>query len=245
LWPGLLQAVLYNQNRQQTRMRLFEIGHRFRPAGADLSQEPCIAGVLVGSAAAEQWGVPVRPVDFHDAKADLEALFTLTGRSAELQFVPAKQPALHPGQSASIVLDGKIVGALGTIHPEIQTKLGLDRTAVVFEVSLSALTHARIPRFRELSKFPALRRDLALVVADDVPARTVMECVQKTAGELLVNLELFDEYRGKGIDSGRKSLALGLTLQDSSRTLKEAEVDAVVSRVIAALQTDLGAQLRS
>ena len=245
LWPGLLQAVIYNQNRQQTRMRLFEIGRRFRPAGADLNQETCLAGVVVGGAAAEQWGVALRPVDFHDAKADVEALFALTGRSAELQFVPARQSALHPGQSASILLDGKIVGTLGTIHPEIQTKLGLDRTAVVFEVSLQALTQATIPRFRELSKFPALRRDLALVVADDVPARTVMDCVQKAAGELLVNLELFDEYRGKGIDSGRKSLALGLTLQDSSRTLKEAEVDAVVSRVIAALQTDLGAQLRS
>jgi phenylalanyl-tRNA synthetase beta chain len=245
LWPGLLQAVVYNQNRQQARMRLFEIGRRFRPHGNELSQEHCLAGVLAGSAAPEQWGIPIRAVDFHDAKADLEALFALTGRSAELKFVQTKHAALHPGQSASIVLAGEIVGALGTVHPEIQTKLGLDRTAVVFEVSLHALTRARIPRFRELSKFPALRRDVALLVADDVPAATVLECVQKSAGELLVNLELFDEYRGKGIDSGRKSLALGLTLQDSSRTLKEAEVDAVVSRVIAALQTDLGAELRS
>jgi phenylalanyl-tRNA synthetase beta chain len=245
LWPGLLQTVVYNQNRQQTRMRLFEIGRRFRPAGDDLRQESCLAGVVVGSAAAEQWGVALRAADFHDVKADLEALFALTGRSDALDFVPAQHPALHPGQSASVVLAGETVGTLGTLHPEIQTKLGLDRTAVVFEVSLHALTQARIPRFRELSRFPALRRDLALVVADDVPARSVLDCVEKAAGELLVNLELFDEYRGKGIDSGRKSLALGLTLQDSSRTLKEAEVDAVVSRVIAALQTDLGAQLRS
>jgi phenylalanyl-tRNA synthetase beta chain len=244
LWPGLIQAVLYNQNRQQPRVRLFEIGRRFIQNGAELNQEPCIAGVLTGSAFSEQWGIAAREADFHDAKADIEALLTLTGRRDAVRYRPLAHPVLHPGKSAELVLDGQRIGTLGTLHPQIQTKLGLDRELVVFELSLETLTMARIPAFREVSRFPALRRDLAIVVADGLPAQSVLDCVKKVAGKLLINLELFDEYRGKGIDSGRKSLALGLTLQDSSRTLKEAEVDTVVSGVITALQTELGAQLR-
>jgi phenylalanyl-tRNA synthetase beta chain len=244
LWPSLIQAVLYNQNRQQARVRLFEIGRRFVPDGRELRQETCLAGVSFGSAQAEQWGIPSREADFHDAKADVEALFALSGRSKP-QFRPSTHPALHPGQSAEILLGDKSIGLLGALHPVLRTKLGLDRSGVLYEITLAALTEARVPRFREISRYPALRRDLALVLAHEIPAQSVLDCVQKAAGDLLVNLELFDEYRGKGIDSGRKSLALGLTLQDSSRTLKEAEVDAVVSRVMSALQTELGAQLRS
>lgn len=244
LWVGLVQTVLYNQNRQQLRVRVFEIGRRFLPGKSGLNQESCLAGALTGSALAEQWGVSTQPVDFHDAKADVEALLMLCGRR-DAVFRAANHPALHPGRSAELTLDGEVVGIVGALHPEIQTKLGLDRELVLFELALKALTSARVPVFAEVSRFPALRRDLAVVVADDLPAGSVLNCITKAAGETLVDLQLFDEYRGKGIDSGRKSLALGLTLQDSSRTLKEAEVDAVIARVIEALQTDLGAQLRS
>ncbi len=244
LWPGLIQTILYNQNRQQIRARVFEIGCRFIPAAGDLRQEPCLAGAVTGAAHAEQWGIPGREADFFDAKADLEALFTLTGRHKEFHFKSTDHPVLHPGQSAQIVLGDKTVGYLGALHPTLQTKLGLDRRVILFEIVAAALRQAKIPAFREISKFPALRRDLALIVSDATSSEMVLESVAKVAGKLLVNLELFDEYRGKGIDSGRKSLALGLTLQDSSRTLKEDEVDAVIARVISALQTELEAQLR-
>jgi phenylalanyl-tRNA synthetase beta chain len=245
LWPGLIQAALYNQNRQQTRLRFFEIGRRFVPSGTGLSQEHCLSGTVTGSTYAEQWGTPKRDVDFHDVRADIEALFTLSGRRDELRFVPTQHPALHPGQSADVVVADKRVGVLGTLHPEIQTKLGLDRKVLLFEITLAALTDARIPTFREVSKFPGTRRDISVDLSEEVPAEKVLKRTEEVAGNLLVNLELFDEYRGKGIDSGRKSLSLGLTLQDSSRTLKETEVDAVISEVIAALQTELGARLRS
>ncbi len=245
LWPGLVQAIQYNQNRQQTRLRIFEIGRRFIQQGAGLRQELSLGGALMGSAYAEQWGIPSRDVDFFDAKGDIEALFTLTGRRAELRFTPITDSVLHPGQAATISLAGQPIGVVGALRPEIQTKLGLDRKVMVYELSLEALTHANVPAFREISRFPALRRDLAVVVSDNTPAESVLQCVERVAGTLLVNLELFDEYRGKGIDSGRKSLALGLTLQDSSRTLKETEVDALIVRVITALQTELGAHLRA
>lgn len=245
LWPGLIQTIRYNQNRQQTRLRIFEIGRRFIAAGPDLNQEPVLAAAVTGSAYAEQWGVPAREVDFHDVKADLEALYTLTDRYPEFRFEPAVHPALHPGRAAQILQVNTPVGFVGVLHPELQAKLSLDQRVILFEIALAALTNGKVPVFREISKFPALRRDLALVVSEQTPANVVLEYVRKVAGNLLVNLELFDQYHGKGIDSGRKSLALGLTLQDSSRTLKENEVDAVIARVISALQTELGARLRS
>lgn len=245
LWPGLLQTTLRNQNRQQTRMRFFEIGRRFVPNGANLSQERYLAGAIAGSAYAEQWGAPKRDVDFHDVRADIEALFTLNGRRGELCFVPTQHPALHPGQSADIMVADKRAGVLGTLHPEIQAKLGLDRKVLLFEIALEAVCKAKIPVFREVSRFPGTRRDISLDVSDDISADRVLKRTQEVAGNLLVNLELFDEYRGKGIDSGRKSLSLGLTLQDSSRTLKETEVDAVISEVVTALQAELGVRLRS
>jgi phenylalanyl-tRNA synthetase beta chain len=244
LWPGLIQTILYNQNRQQARLRIFEIGRRFIPAGLDLNQEPVLAGAVTGSAYAEQWGVSAREVDFHDGKADLEALFTHIDRHVAFRFKPVTHPVLHPGCAAQILKADTPVGLLGTLHPELQAKLSLDRPVILFEIALTALTKGTVPAFREISKFPTVRRDLSFWLPEQVQAEAALDCAEKVAGNLLVNLELFDQYHGKGIDSGRKSFALGLTLQDSSRTLKEHEIDAVVARVISALQTELGAQLR-
>jgi phenylalanyl-tRNA synthetase beta chain len=145
---------------------------------------------------------------------------------------------------ADIHLESNRIGLVGVLHPEAQSRLGLDRPVVLFELKLAALRNGKIPIFREFSRFPSIRRDLAILVDESIPAQTVLDCVQKAAGTLLVNLELFDEYRGKGIDSGRKSLALGLTLQDSSRTLNEGDVERVMTQVMTALQTGLGARPR-
>ncbi len=243
LWPGLLQTILYNQNRQQTRARFFEMGGVFLPQGQNFHQEPMLAGAVYGEALAEQWGMPRRTADFHDVKADVEALLVMAG-IGQGACLPGQHPALHPGQTAEIKFGSNRVGVLGVLHPEIQSRLGLDHLVVLFELKLAVLRNGKIPNFREFSRFPSIRRDLAILVNESTQAQTVLDCVQKAAGGLLVNLELFDEYRGKGIDSGRKSLALGLTLQDSSRTLNEDDVEQVMAQVMSALKSGLGAQPR-
>src|SRR3990172_7953265 len=241
LWPGLLQTILYNQNRQQTRVRLFEIGRTFLPRDHDVVQERMLGGAVYGDAVAGQWGTPRRGVDLYDVKADIEALFALAGMGGEVLFRPGQHPVLHPGQTAEILHHGQRIGLLGLLHPAIQAGMGLSQPGVLYELRLSSLERERVPIFKEFSRFPSIRRDIAIMVNETIPAQTVLDCVQKTAGSLLVNLELFDEYRGKGIDSGRKSLALGLTLQHSSRTLNEADVEQVMAEVVSTLRTELGA----
>jgi len=244
LWPGLVQAILYNQNRQQSRVRLFEIGRRFLPSEKAVVEQKVLAGAVSGPALAVQWGERTRAADFYDAKGDLEALFDLTGNAQEYCFESIVHPVLHPGRSAVIRHLKRPIGLVGVLHPNIQAKLQLDHSVILFEVDLLAILRAKIPKFRETSKYPAIRRDLAVVVECNTSAQAVLDCVSKVAGNLLVNLELFDEYRGEGIDSGRKSLALALTLQHSSRTLKEDEVEALIAHVITALASDLQAELR-
>ena len=245
LWPGLLKAVLYNQNRQHARIRLFEIGRRFVPGAGGVREERMLAGAITGSAMGKQWGVPERGVDFYDIKGDVEALLAATGRDKKVNFRPITHTALHAGQAAEIVDQDKLrIGLLGSLHPAIQDRLKLERPVMLLELQLTVLSQAQIPMFNEISKYPAIQRDLAVMVQEQTSAQTVLECITRVAGNLLVKLELFDEYRGEGIDSGRKSLGLGLTLQHSSRTLKEDEIEAVVSRVISTLGSDLGAKLR-
>lgn len=245
LWPGLLQCVRHNQNRQMDRIRLFEIGRRYLPDGPGRTQEEdMLAGVVCGPAASKQWGVNDRAVDFFDVKADIEALLAATGR--EHRFQPTRHPALHPGQSAEILdaSTGKPIGLIGTFHPDLLAYIGLEGSVIGFELGVAALQSATIPEFHAISRFPAVTRDIAVVVDATVAAQEAMDCVKSAAGNLLVNLELFDDYRGEGIDSGRKSLALGLTFQDTSRTLNEEDVERVVGRVIEALRTRIGGQLR-
>jgi len=245
LWPGLLQAIRYNLNRQQTRVRIFEIGRTFIPMGSSVVQNKMLGGAVCGGAQSKQWGIPDRAVDFFDVKSDIEAVLGLTARSEGFAFNAGHHPALHPGQSAEIWHQGRKLGMLGVLHPDIQSQLELELSVVVFELDLSLLLRpGNTLIFKEFSRFPSIRRDIAVIVAEKIPAQAVIDCVRKVAGNLLVNLELFDEYRGKGIDSGRKSLAVGLTFQDSSRTLNEDEAERMKAEVIAALGAELGAQPR-
>ena len=246
LWPGLLQAVIYNLNRQQTRIRLFEIGRRFRPVGeGDAEERAALGGVVTGEVWPRQWGAPNRPADFFDVKGDVEALLALGGRGAEaVRFQPAAHPALHPGRSAEILSNGVRIGWLGELHPRVRDQLEIAQPVLLYELDLDALCSARLPVFEPISRFPAIRRDLSVDLPEAVPASSVLEKVRDLAGNLLVNLELFDEYRGEGIDYGRKSLTLALTFQDSSRTLKETEVEAVMAKVVSGLEAGIGARLR-
>lgn len=244
LWPGLLQALIHNRNRQQTRVRLFEVGKRFNRIGKKIRETNMIGGVILGLAEPEQWALPAREADYFDLKGDVGALIALTGNSDAFRFEQASHPSLHSGQSARISCDNEPVGWIGALHPDIQAKLGLEKIIFVFEMDISALKAAKIPKFHPISRYPAIRRDIAVIVSEEITSQKVLDCVTNEAGTLLVNLELFDEYRGEGIDSGRKSLALGLTLQDSSRTLNDEAVDALMERVVGVLSSKLSAQLR-
>ncbi|MBO1519445.1 phenylalanine--tRNA ligase subunit beta [Oceanisphaera pacifica] len=247
LWPGLIQAAVYNQNRQQPRLRLFEQGLTFIPdenAENGVRQTPVLAGLVMGSVVGEHWGMTDKAVDFFDVKGDVESLLGLTGQPLEFSVTRANISALHPGQSAALVYQGREVGTLGAIHPSLLRKLGLKSQAYVFEIELSPLTQRFVPEAGSVSRFPANRRDLALVVAQDIAAGDILDLVRKVGGSQLVGLNLFDVYQGQGISDGKKSLALSLILQDAHRTLEEKEIADTVTRIVTALSDEFDASLR-
>lgn len=244
LWPGLVKALQHNLNRQQDRVRLFESGLRFVGQLEGLQQQPMLAGVVCGSRLPEGWANGRDGIDFFDVKADVEALLGSSGSLSDFTFVAGKHPALHPGQTARIERDGREVGYLGALHPELTKALGLDRTVYVFELVLGEVVEGRLPKFHELSKFPEVRRDLALVAGRDVAASAVLEVIRDNAGEWLKDLRLFDVYQGKGIDPDRKSLAVGLTWQHPSRTLNDDEVNTTTQNILTSLEQRLNTTLR-
>ena len=251
LWPGLFGALLHNVNRQQGRVRLFESGLVFqvdRQAPEGLRQVPVIGGLSYGMADPLQWGIAARNTDFFDLKGIVEAL--IAPSSPELTadgswtFRPEFHPALHPGQSAQIYRQDRAVGWLGAVHPTIQHQHKLPLPAFVFQLELETLLDGHLPAFTPRSKFPTVRRDIAIVVDEAVSAQSIQDCVGQIGLDVLHCLELFDVYRGEGIDSGRKSVALGLTFQDASRTLRDADVEQYVQTVLAKLEETLQARLR-
>ena len=265
LWMGLCGALVRNVNRQERRVRLFETGLRFRrdPAlearvgdiegwgdrgrdqVADVSQERCIAGVVMGTAHPEQWGTDARGVDFFDLKSDVEALLALTGDPGRFSFTPALHPALHPAQAAAIRDGDTEVGLIGALHPRVRQILGLSAPVFVFEVELAGLASARVPGYRPVSRFPSVRRDLAVLVDDAVPANRILNEVRRDGTDILDEAIVFDVYRGKAIGAGKKSVAIGLTFRSESRTLGDAEVDGLIDGIVAGLEAGFGAELRN
>ncbi|MFP1798593.1 phenylalanine--tRNA ligase subunit beta [Lonsdalea quercina] len=247
LWTGLLGAVVYNQNRQQSRIRIFESGLRFVPdrdAEQGIRQEMMLAGVITGSRYEEHWDLARQPVDFYDLKGDFEAVLALTGKLSAVEFRAEANPALHPGQSAAIYLDGQHIGFIGVIHPELERKLDLNGRTVVFEVLWDKISDRVVPEAADVSRFPANRRDIAVVVAENVPAGDILAECKKVGANQLVGVNLFDVYRGKGVEDGYKSLAISLVLQDTARTLAEEEIAATVTKCVAALKQRFQASLR-
>lgn len=243
LWCGLLKAALYNTNRQQNRVRLFETGLRFiKQADATLQQRR-LAGLALGSVQPEQWGEKSRKVDFFDIKADVEALFALTGHEA--RFVPASHAALHPGQSAEILNQaGDAIGWLGMLHPTLEKQLGFDSEVFLFDLDQALLLDKQVSTFKPLSKFPSVRRDLALIVKEDISADEVSQCIKSSGEPTLQDVVIFDIYRGKGVDDGSKSIALSLHLQTGQQTLTDSEVEAIVARILVRLTNQINAKLR-
>jgi phenylalanyl-tRNA synthetase beta chain len=245
LLAGLVSAVRHNTNRQQPRVRLFETGLRFLPGDSGLRQVPTLAMVCTGRRFAESWAEPGDAADFFDLKGDLESLLALTRRPGDYAFEAASRPALHPGQSARLTRKGQVAGFIGALHPSVGNELGLNAPLFLCEIDLAVLLEGVIPEFGELSKFPEVRRDIAVVVDKWVPVAGLMNDVRRTAGTYLTDLRLFDVYTGKGIDPKRKSLALGLTFRDQSRTLGDEDVNLAVGQVIDLLEKNYNAELRN
>jgi phenylalanyl-tRNA synthetase beta chain len=247
LFTGLLQSVVYNQNRQQSRVRLFECGLRFVPdesAENKVRQQNMIAGVIGGNRSDEHWGEEKAATDFYDIKGDVEALLSLTADATSYEFSKAEIAALHPGQTAKITRNGVLVGYVGALHPELERKIGLNGRTLIFELLLSEILIQKIPEACDISRFPANRRDLAVVVKEEVEANIVLQLIEKIGGNYLIDLNLFDVYQGQGIEDGYKSLAIALVLQDTNKTLEDKDITDVINRVVATLKTELNASLR-
>ena len=247
LWTGLLTAVVNNQNRQQSRVRLFESGLRFVPdtaAPLGVRQDVMLAGVISGTRNEEHWDLARQAVDFYDLKGDVESVLDLTGKMDDIQFRAEAHPALHPGQSAAIYLHDQRIGYLGVVHPELERKLDLNGRTVLFELEWDRVVNRVLPDASEISRFPANRRDIAIVVAESVPAADIIDVCKKVGVNQVVGVNLFDVYRGKGVKEGFKSLAISLILQDTGRTLEEEEIAATVAKCVAALKERFQATLR-
>lgn len=247
LWTGLLTAVVNNQNRQQGRVRLFESGLRFVPdtqADLGIRQDDMLSGVISGNRNEEHWDLARQAVDYYDLKGDLEAILELTGKLEQIQFKAEENPALHPGQSAAIYLCGERIGFIGVVHPELERKLDLNGRTVVFELLWNKVADRVLPDAREISRFPANRRDIAVLVAENVAADDILAECKKVGANQVVGVNLFDVYRGKGVAEGYKSLAISLTLQDTARTLEEEEIAATVAKCVEALKQRFQASLR-
>ncbi len=244
LWTGLVQTVDYNIKRQQEQLKLFEYGLKYIRQDDDIKQINVLSGAICGSQQQQQWGEPSRQVDFYDLKADVEAILAMTAMQDQFQFIVDRHPALHPGQCARIDKDGEAVGWIGMVHPQVLNKLGIKANIFVFELAWEALATVKLPSYKALSKYPSIRRDLAIVVDEQVVSQQIIDVIRDEIGEILVDLRIFDIYRGKGVDSGRKSVALGLILQESSRTLTDQDVEDTTAKVVLKLEKELGATLR-
>ncbi|WP_427838758.1 phenylalanine--tRNA ligase subunit beta [Actinobacillus pleuropneumoniae] len=247
LLTGLLDTIAYNQSRQQTRVRIFEGGLRFIPdaaAESGIRQELVFGAAIVGDKRPVHWESKGEAVDFFDLKGDMERVLSLTSARHDLKFVAKQFPALHPGQSAAIMLDGKEIGFIGSVHPSIVQKLGIKGKPVVFEILGDAIANRPVPAAKEISKFPANNRDIAVVVDENVPAGDVLDACRHAGGVKLVAVNLFDVYRGANLAAGKKSLAISLTVQDTEKTLEEEEISTVIQAVLAELAQRFQAYLR-
>jgi phenylalanyl-tRNA synthetase beta chain len=239
LWGGLLDTLVYNLNRQQDRVRIFEMGASYAEAKEGFQETMRISGLAYGDVMPEQWGEAARNVDFYDVKADVDAL---TGGRAE--YVAAQHPALHPGQTAQIVVRGRSIGWIGKLHPKWQQHYQLPKGAVLFEMDLAPLQHRSIAKYSEVAKFPPVRRDIAVLVDEAVSVDVLIKTMKKAKVQFVTDIALFDVYRGKGIAEDKKSLAFYVLMQDTQKSLTDAEVDSVMASLLELIKNQHGAELR-
>lgn len=244
LLPGLISALMRNTNRQQSRVRLFEIGLRFIVENKKLEQIKTIAGVVCGNYLPENWANQKQPVDFYAVKTDVIELFKLGHNANNLEFKPTTDQAFHPGQAVSVFLNNIPVGKFGALHPALQKDLGLDQKAYMFELDYETIANGSVVSFTGFSKYPAVRRDLAILIDQKVTADNIKQVITQHVGKLLTDIIIFDIYQGKGIPEGKKSVGLGLTFQDPERTLQDAEINEIFANLLIILEQKLQASLR-
>ena len=244
IFPGLLEAAASNVARQQGRVRFFEIGKTFHGTLDAPVEVVRVSGIVTGDRVDKQWGSSAQAVDFFDIKSDVEVLLNMSGVPEAFSFEAAEHVALQPGQAASIHRNGEQVGIVGTVHPTIAKQFDLDKGALVFELDADKTFVARVPVAETISKFPSIRRDIAVLVDDKVTAGALIGAVENAAPAIVRNVRIFDVYKGPGIEAGLKSVALGLILQETSRTLTDEDADTVMSSILSKLQQDFGAELR-
>jgi phenylalanyl-tRNA synthetase beta chain len=240
LLGGLLESLRTNLARKQTRIRLFEVGGCFSTSANGYAQQERLAGLAYGGAQSEQWGVPLRNVDYFDVKGDLEALFS----PLSLTFKAQPHTASHPGKSARVFLEGNEIGWIGELHPQWQQQYDLPNPPVWFEVEMNALTGISVPKATGISRAPLVRRDIAVLVDEDKVADTLLTAMRGAKAPYVEDILLFDVYRGKGVEHGKKSLAFRVLLQDTQKTLTESEIESSINILMVALNKN-GAQLRS
>lgn len=241
LLGGLVSNLQFNLNRKQSRIRLFEIGSCFTWADGKHVQQEKIAGLCYGNALPEQWGWPAREVDFFDVKADIEALFW----PDTVHAIPASHTALHPGKSALIRVGGKDAGYLGELHPRWQQKLELSGSVMLFELDMQILMARALPKAAEISKYPPIRRDIAVIVAEEISVQAMLDLMYIRKPAIILEISVFDVYRGKGVETAKKSLAFRILLQDTEKTLTDAEADEAVSMLLDVLEGQFDAKLRN
>ena len=263
---GLLNTLVKNASRQNGSMAIFETGLRFvanpdavaldeideyisAAHGDDLQsdvsvqQQNMLAGLVVGRRSAENWNTQADDADFFSVKADIESLFQLANANT-VTFENTELELLHPGQRAAIVANGVLVGYVGALNPGLQKTLDLVQLPIVFEFSQEALASSSVPKAVAMSRFPQVRRDISLLVDDTISYQSMLDVIRAEAPSILRDVKIFDLYQGDKLPEGKKSIALGLILQEFSRTLEDTEVETVVAGIVAALEAAHGAVLR-
>jgi phenylalanyl-tRNA synthetase beta chain len=240
LWGGLLDTLTYNLNRKQDRANLFEVGAVYHQSAGAYQESTRISGLAYGSAKPEQWATSSAEVDFFDVKAHIEMLV-----GSQARYEKAEHQALHPGQSARILLDGKAIGWLGKLHPKWQQHYDLAKSAYLFELEASSVLNRQLPAYQEVSKLMPVRRDLAVVVDESIEVQTLLSTIKQANIPLISDVALFDLYQGKGIAENKKSLALSVLMHDTQKTLTDADADETMRNVLQLLQSKLGAELRN
>lgn len=247
IWPGLIKTAQYNLNRQQSRIRLFEHGLQFLQTGDGLKQLPILAGLISGNSQPQQWSVETRKVDFYDAKGDVEQILDVAlAQDSSIEFVPLNDPALHPGQAATIKINNEKIGRIGKLHPRIQVDLDIDQSIYLFELQLNNLLQKTTEIvFQPMSKYPSIRRDITLIVDETISAKQICANIEQMEITSLQNIEIFSVYMGKGIPESKKSISLGLILQEFSRTLTDKEIEQTISLIISQLINKVEAEIKS
>ncbi|RVU84455.1 phenylalanine--tRNA ligase subunit beta [Leucothrix sargassi] len=243
LWSGLLPALVKNLNRQQSRVRLFEVGLNFVQSDAGIQQRKQLAGVITGTRSTEHWDTKPQNVDFYDIKGHVEQLLAEASET-KYHFIPVAHPALHPGQSAQITDGENVVGWVGALHPRLEKAFGVSQSVFLFELDLGYVAKKSLAAYEKVSRFPSIRRDLALIVDKAVTAAAIEKCLDESGVSILKSSRVFDVYEGAGVEAGQKSLALGLIFQDFSRTLEDGDINSSVDEIVQLLEKQTGAVLR-